>query len=756
MMLDKFSGLCIPFNILSAGDWMIGMSLGIIAIAGWVMQRDRRMKRTLQEQIQDSKTVAASLRDRDLKLSLALKAAKAGMWQWDHATNQVTWSDENFRLLGYDPDSCEASYDRWLEAIHPDDRDSVDHYIAQVFEERRDLYLDYRVLLPNRTVRWLADIGEVVYDPNGVPIGMIGIQIDVTESKQIQLDLQQLNQDLESRVEQRTAALLQSEARFQRLAANMPGVIYQYRLSPNGSDAFTYVSPGCQDLYGFPAKDLEQDSSLAWHAVHPDDLSSIQSSGWTATQTLSPWSWEGRIITTSGQVKWIRGSSRPDLQDNGDIIWDGLMIDITDRKLAEESWLQSEARFSNLAMNVPGAIFRYLLRTDKTDAVLYMSPGCYDLWEVEAEEVVKSAKLLWEMVHPEDISDMYTSVMESARTLQPWSWSWRITTPSGQQKWLEAAGRPEQLSNGDVIWDTLIVDVSDRKQAEHIIYESERRLKTLLSNLPGVAYRVKNNPGYTPEFISEGILVMTGYTPEEFLGPDGMSPGNMIHPDDVEAVWHSVQTAVTAQIPYACEYRLITKSGDQKWVWERGQGIYDDAGCLQSLEGFITDITARKQAEEELRQVLATNQAILNAIPDLILRLSREGIYREIVPAAEVHLSCPIADIVGRSLWDILPADLAQERMDTIDRAFQTGAPYIHEYQIVVDGTIRYEESRVVVCGEDEALVLVRDITDRKRSELALQNSEERLRLAVMAANQGLYDLDLQTGHAIVSPEYAT
>ncbi len=758
MVQDRFLEFCALDNLFTADGWGMTVGLGIIAIAlgGWLLRRDRQIQRTLQKQTSDSKTVAASLRDSDLKLSLALKAAKAGIWQWDHATNQVTWSEENFRLLGYDSKTCEASYDCWLQAIHPDDRDSVHHYIAQVFKEQRDLYLEYRVLLPNGAVRWLADIGEVVYDPDGAPLGMIGIQIDITESKQTQLDLQQLNQDLESRVEQRTAALLQSEERFQQLATNMPGVIYQYRSSPDGSDAFTYISPGCQSLYGFPAKDLEQDSSLAWNAVHPDDLSSIQSSIATATQTLSPWSWEGRIITTSGQVKWIRGSSRPTQQENRDIIWDGLMIDITDRKIAEESWLQSETRFSNLAMNVPGAIFRYLLRSDGTDAVLYMSPGCYDLWEVEAQDVVKSARLLWDMVHPEDISGMYASVMESARTCQPWSWSWRITTPSGQQKWLEAAGRPEQRSNGDVIWDTLIVDVSDRKQAEHIIYESERRLKTLLSNLPGVAYRVKNDPDYTPEFISEGILVISGYTPEEFLEADGIRPGKMIHPDDVETVWASVQTAVTARVPYEYEYRLITKAGDQKWVWERGQGIYDDAGCLQGLEGFITDITARKQAEEELRQVLATNQAILKAIPDLILRLSREGLYREVIPATEVPLACPTVDIVGNSLWDILPADLAQERMDAIEQAFQTGVPFIHEYQIVVEGTIRYEESRVVVCGEDEALVLVRDITDRKRSELALQDSEERLRLAVMATNQGLYDLDLQTGHAIVTPEYAT
>ena len=95
-----------------------------------------------------------------------------------------------------------------------------------------------------------------------------------------------------------------------------------------------------------------------------------------------------------------------------------------------------------------------------------MSRSCYDLWEVDAEIVEESAAVLWDMVHPEDLPAMQQSVLTSAETLQPWVWEWRIITPSGKLKWLRGVGRPTRLVNGDVSWDSLILDVSDRKQVE--------------------------------------------------------------------------------------------------------------------------------------------------------------------------------------------------------------------------------------------------------------------------------------------------
>jgi PAS domain S-box-containing protein len=149
----------------------------------------------------------------------------------------------------------------------------------------------------------------------------------------------------------------------------------------------------------------------------------------------------------------------------------------------------------------------------------------------------------------------------------------------------------------------------ERLAVEAAARENARRLATLVSNLPGYTYRVANDPGYTPEFISEGVVTITGYTQEEYLVTRVTSCGREIHPDDAGAVWDLVQRAVPAREPYQVSYRIITKTGELKWVWEQGCGVYGEDGSLRALEGFVTDVTplkraeeARKQLERELRQ----------------------------------------------------------------------------------------------------------------------------------------------------------
>ncbi|WP_448572935.1 response regulator [Trichothermofontia sp.] len=135
-------------------------------------------------------------------------------------------------------------------------------------------------------------------------------------------------------------------------------------------------------------------------------------------------------------------------------------------------------------------------------------------------------------------------------------------------------------------------DISERKlreierhQATLALRESERKLATVIKNLPGYVYRVANDLNYTPEFISEGVVNITGYHQADYLIYRTISHGKEIHPDDVELVWDCIQQKIVDHQPYECEYRIITRSGTLKWVWERGQGIYDDTGKLLYLEG---------------------------------------------------------------------------------------------------------------------------------------------------------------------------
>lgn len=131
------------------------------------------------------------------------------------------------------------------------------------------------------------------------------------------------------------AALKQSEARFQKLCRNVPGMIYQFLLRPDGSVSFPFVSPGCYSLFGLSAKEIEADAQPLLSMIHPNDRENFQNLVAVSAQTLQSWKWEGRGILPSGEVKWFQAASQPEKQPNGDILWDGLLMDVTARKTAE-------------------------------------------------------------------------------------------------------------------------------------------------------------------------------------------------------------------------------------------------------------------------------------------------------------------------------------------------------------------------------------------------------------------------------------
>ncbi len=137
---------------------------------------------------------------------------------------------------------------------------------------------------------------------------------------------------------------------------------------------------------------------------------------------------------------------------------------------------------------------------------------------------------------------------------------------------------------------------------EEELSEMNRKLATLFSNLPGMAYRCANDPRWTMEFASEGAARLTGYSPSDLVADRRVSYGDLIHPDDRKRVWDTVQAAVGGNLPFELVYRIHDARGEERWVWEQGRGIRGAAGNLEALEGFVSDITELKQLEAQFRR----------------------------------------------------------------------------------------------------------------------------------------------------------
>ena len=162
---------------------------------------------------------------------------------------------------------------------------------------------------------------------------------------------------------------------------------------------------------------------------------------------------------------------------------------------------------------------------------------------------------------------------------------------------LQAAGGPTVL--------LCLEDITERRRAERALEESQRTLSTLMRNLPGMAYRCCNDEHWTMELVSEGCLELTGYHANELLLNHVTSYEQIIRPEDRAAVRRAVEEALSRGEPFELVYRITTADGQEKWVWEKGMGVYSPQGHLTALEGFITDITARKRAEEEKESMQA-------------------------------------------------------------------------------------------------------------------------------------------------------
>jgi len=147
-------------------------------------------------------------------------------------------------------------------------------------------------------------------------------------------------------------------------------------------------------------------------------------------------------------------------------------------------------------------------------------------------------------------------------------------------------------------------DITELKHTEDSLKESQRALSTLMGNLPGMAYRCKNDPQWTMEFVSEGCYELTGYRSEDLINNYMISYGDLIHPNDRQDVWDKIQQVLKdGGEHFEMIYRIMTASHSQRWVWERGMGIYSpESGELVALEGFIADITVRVLAEKQLER----------------------------------------------------------------------------------------------------------------------------------------------------------
>lgn len=380
---------------------------------------------------------------------------------------------------------------------------------------------------------------------------------------------------------------------LQKIAANLPGMIFQFLQRKNGSQSVIYASSGCKELYELEPESVLGDFQVLRSLIHPQDVQRFAIAVAVAARTRKSWHWEGRIITPSGKLKWIEGACCPEVQLNGDILWNGLLMDITDRKQAEEKLRESGAIYRAILNAIPDLMFRISRDGEYLD---FKGEGANVF--IPKEEIV--GKNLRDLL-PADVATMSLQAIVKtldSKTLQ--TLEYQLPTPLGMRDYearLVVSGENEVLA--------IVRDITESKQAEIALRQSEEKFSKAFRCSPDAITISTLQEGRYIE-VNESFVHLSGYTREEAIGKTAFELGIWVNTSDSFAT--TVQSADRTRLVQALwekgvirnqEFEFRKKSGETCIALVSAELIYlDGVPCLLSVS---SDITSRKQAEAQLR-----------------------------------------------------------------------------------------------------------------------------------------------------------
>ena len=277
------------------------------------------------------------LKESEELLKFALEGAGDGVWDWRIQTGELFLSKRWKEMLGYrEEDQLPNRLDTFESRLHPDDKAQTLTKVQDYFNDLNTVYQEeFRMRCKNGHYKWILSRGMVVSMANdGTLLRMVGTYTDISERKQTQIALQN-SYDL-----------------LNNLAAQVPGVLYQYQTFPDGRSCFPFASQGIKEIYEVTPEQVRENGSPVFTVLHPDDRDSIVESIRESARTLLPWHQEYRVTLPKQGLRWRLSNARPERLDDGSILWHGFTADITEHKQVEAALLRSNADLEQFAYSI--------------------------------------------------------------------------------------------------------------------------------------------------------------------------------------------------------------------------------------------------------------------------------------------------------------------------------------------------------------------------------------------------------------------
>ncbi|RTE86581.1 MULTISPECIES: PAS domain-containing protein [Gammaproteobacteria] len=373
-----------------------------------------------------------------------------------------------YELTGYSPEEFMVSETLSpASLVHPDDFKRVRKTIEDALEARTNWVVDYRSLHRNGTIRHVEERGIGEYDETGNLEFIDGFVLDVTKEKEL-------------------------ERRLVKLTDQVPGVVYQFQMWPDGRSCFPYASKNIKHIYGVSPEQVRQDASAVFDTILDEDLPKIQASIATSQQNLSIWEIEYRVKLEGGDIKWLSGRAMPEKMIDGSVLWHGYIHDVSDQKRhylkLEQVNQDLEVAQTRLDLASKTAKIGYWEANLKTGELKW-SPMIFDIFGFKESDTKPSVALFQSTVHPDD-KHLVAAIEERAKESGIHDVVHRIVRKDGEIRWVhELAELLPEAENPDLVMVGSVQDVTERMQLlkvkDEFIATVSHELRTPLTSIYG-------------------------------------------------------------------------------------------------------------------------------------------------------------------------------------------------------------------------------------------------------------------------------
>ncbi|NTW52573.1 MAG: PAS domain S-box protein [Chlorobiaceae bacterium] len=612
--------------------------------------------------ITEGKLLENELRESRITFNYAMEAARAGIWECDINTNELIWSDQIWGLYGLELNCAPLNHKLCIDIVHPDDKLMAFQIISETVSKRLPSSLEYRVSYPDGSIHWLTSRGMPLYDAEGRVTRYIGSIIDITERKEIELELQE------------------SKGRLnQALDASRAGV-WEWDLITDKNIWSDELWP----LYGLELRNENPSFEFWASTIHPEDRESVINAGIEATNSKTDLYVEYRVCYPDGSIHWLMSRGKPFCDINGRVVrFIGTIIDITERKLMEEDLRISRERMNFILDNSHVGLWDLNLQEYSAQCTLEHAR----LFGYDTIRTEWSLEIFLNHVIEDDRDWVKKSITDSIDKHENYAFECRINRVDGELRWISVAGAFQSDSNDDSRFISGIVqDITERKVAEEALEASERKFRSIAEQISDMVF-ITDQYGIT-NYVSPAVETIAGYTIEEVIGRPFIE---FIYEEDIEKAFNSFQEGLKSrQSEDVLELRYIKKDGSIFYAEIHVQ-YYLHQGFIGYV-GLIRDITARKSYEQEL---IESKQFLKNIYDEVnysifVVDVLPDGSYqfKGINPLHESLTGIKSEQINGMKPEQFLPPEVAESVVSHYDDCIRAGK------------SIQYEES-LPFKGED-------------------------------------------------------